>query len=558
VNPKIVAIEILPDRLDLAVYDRGRRVNAARLAADLEVDSSEWPKQLRRLGAPLAAEVKRLGLVGRPVVVLYRSPTQAVDLESFDLRSSGQAAEAGILSCCEALSHPAMSTICEAVVVGRDQKGERRQTHVVAAAERDDVAAALVDLVEKAGLQFVSATPIEATIMARVAGEALRRRMKRGGLLYIGEHTSFFVVGGQGSMLFSRRIGLGLITLTRSLTRPIRVSGGQDAIELDMQAAREIVHRHGITAADTVVQEEHGLTQRQIIPLIQPVLQRFIVELRQSIRFGLPDDERRNLPIAIMGPGASMPGLAALLSDELGVEMLADERYQSYDWTEPGCRGSELADATRRGRILGHLNLLPQKLARQRRVTRLKRWMVTGAAAAVLIIALDALRFGDQLGTLRTHADALVSQTADIESLQVTAKRMSTALAAMNDLEKTILEEIGARISYRACLQEISQLTPDSIRFTSVRITRTDGRTQCNLLGFAVPDGSPTGQADLAAFVERLRRSPLFQDVVLGTVQIATLAGVDGRRFDIELNGVRAPFTVPALQADASAMEVSP
>ena len=77
-----------------------------------------------------------------------------------------------MLTCTEALRYSAASAVCQAVAVGRDRSGSKRQTHVVVAAERLDVVRALVEMIESAGLTFDSATPIDAAIMAGLLRKA--------------------------------------------------------------------------------------------------------------------------------------------------------------------------------------------------------------------------------------------------------------------------------------------------------------------------------------------------------------------------------------------------
>ena len=59
-----------------------------------------------------------------------------------------------------------------------------------------------------------------------------------------------------------------------------------------------------------LIGEGYGLAGTQVVPLLQPVLQRFIVELRQSLRFGLNDNDRANLSLFITGPGSAVKGLS--------------------------------------------------------------------------------------------------------------------------------------------------------------------------------------------------------------------------------------------------------
>ena len=550
-KPRSVAVELLSDRVDLVAYEGAEPAAVRRIPITLDNDPCEWAKTVRQYGATLRAAVGEIKAEGLPAYVLYRSPTQAADLASFQVRSVAQALEAARLSCIDSLPYSEMSAVCEVVAVGRDAPSEERQTHVVAAAERDDVAGAIVRMIEDAGLKYVSATPIDAAIFAAMIPSVMSRRSDLYGCLYLGEHSSVFLVAGQGKLHFGRRIGLGLESLALSLTRPIRSDARAEPIELDLPTARNVLHEHGIPDRGTVVHEEYGLTGGDLIPLMQPVLQRFIVELRQSIRFGLPEEDREGLSIRLTGPGCHVKGVSELIGEELGAEVKSDADRPVYDWTRPGSPGGELGDAASDRRMLRRLNLQPHELAVRRRTHRLRRWLWTGAVAALAVIAFDAMRYHFRLDDARHQADALAGQCADLEALRATGERLFGALQTMNELEQLVAKETGPGIDFPACMKELSRLTPDTVRFTNVRFYKGEGKTLATITGYAFVGESGSEQTGLEEFVAALHVSPLFDDVVLGAVQMGEAGDVSGQRFDVTFQGVGSP--PPALRELAAA-----
>ncbi|MDY7107209.1 MAG: hypothetical protein SYC29_01095 [Planctomycetota bacterium] len=538
-----VVVELLPGRLDVVVYDGNRRVDARQLPINPESDAGEWARLVRRSAPTVRTLIEEMNLTGSGANVLYRSPTQAVDLADFAVRSPGQAVEAATLACVDALPYSALSAVCEGAVIGRDAAGEPRRTHVLVAAEREDIAEAIVDLVEEAGLKLVSITPFDALVMAGFVSRALRDKAGRRGRLYIGEHASFFVITHAGSLLFSRRVDLGLQSLVASLTKPIWVAGRDEPIELDEATAREMLHRHGIPERGTVVDEKTGLTGGQVIPLLQPVLQRFTVELRQSLRFGLNEEDRAELAIGVSGPGLSVPGLIEMIGEELNVVASRETAPREGGEAAAPSAADELDDALADRRFLDQLNLLPREVARRRDAGRLRRWLWTGAAAALAVIAVDGWRYHARVNDARGEADALASQICDQEALQSTADRLRTTLGAMNELEGTIAGEIGAGVDYRALLQELSRITPRTIRFTSVSFHRLSPHTMGTLTGYAFRGEGEGKKTELQPFVQRLRESPLFEDIVLGNVTMGSIGTLQGQRFE-------ATFTAVAVPAD--------
>ncbi|UCD74645.1 MAG: hypothetical protein JSV91_12755 [Phycisphaerales bacterium] len=556
-KPRSVAVELLSDRIDVVAYHRGESAAVRRLPITLDTDPGEWIKAVRHAGALLQTAVKQLGIRGLPTHVLYRSPTQVTDLTSFQVRSASQAIEAAHLSCIDSLPYSAMSAACEAAVVGRDSCSRERQTHTVVTAERDDVATAISQMIEEAGLQFVSATPMDAAIFAATVSGAMARRGELRGRLYLGEHSSMFLVVGEGKLHFGRRIGLGLMSLAGSLTRPIRRDANAEPIELDLPTARNILHEYGIPGGDAVVHQELGLTARDLIPLMQPVLQRFIVELRQSIRFGLPEEKREGLVIFLTGPGCHLKGVSELIGEELGAEVTSDADRAVYDWARPGSPGGELSDAMADRGMLKRLNLQPHALAVRQRAYRLRRWLWTGAAAALAVVAFDAMRYHLRLNDAYHVADALAVHGADIDALFATSERLRGVIDAINELDRFVARETSPGVDFPACMKELSRLTQSSIRFTAIAFHEGNDGIRGSITGYAFPTKAGSGQTRLEEFISALHLSPLFDDVVLGAVQMGEYGQATGQRFEVGFRGVSSPRPGPQDLAAAADEEAA-
>jgi Tfp pilus assembly PilM family ATPase len=222
VSSTTVAIELLSDRIDVAAIKGGRVLSSRRIPVDLPSEPTAWVKAIHEAADKLRPVIEEMSVTGAPARLVYRSPTQAVDLASFELRAASQACAAATLPCLESLPYSGTAAICDATAVGRDQSGSNRRWHVVVAAERVDVARTLVELIEAAGLTFESLVPMDAAIMAKLVHRALEYKGAQHGWLHFGKHSSFFVIGGQGRVRFERSIGLGVETIVQSLTRPIR------------------------------------------------------------------------------------------------------------------------------------------------------------------------------------------------------------------------------------------------------------------------------------------------------------------------------------------------
>ena len=526
--------------MDVAVVGRTGITASVRLPLELSNEPTTWAKAVRAAGSKLNEIIKELGAEGASVRILYRSPTQSVDLHSFALRTSSQACAAAILPLAESLPYPMNAANLDAVAVGRDASGADRRWHVVVSADRGDVIRAIVEMVETAGLKFDSATPIDAAIIAGVVRTVLADTGPEHGWLHFGKHSSFFVLGGSGRVRFVRSIALGTETIVNTLTRPIRTAD-ETPINLDHDTAQRIFYDHGIPETDDVLDESLQLRRRHIMPQIQPVLQRYVVELRQSLRFGLSEDERQTIEITVSGPGSTIPGLPELIAWELNLKFTTDARYINYDFRAPAGEGSELRDAIGNTTFLDRLNLQPVEVARRRQAGRLRRWLWTGAAAAMLFIAFDTVQIESKLTDARHQADALTIAATESVGMKETHRRILAAGDALNTLEETIATEAGAALNMRAILQELSHVTPASIRLNSMRFARKGAIVSVRLHGRAIEIDTVTGQTEVGLFITALKKSPLFRDAGLRDVERGSFAEGNGERFEASFEAVLAP-----------------
>ena len=553
-----VAIELLYDRIDIASVRNGRVVAARRLPLSLPDKGTEWAKAVREVGQDLKPIVEELGLSDTRTAVVYRSPTQAVDLCSYELRSAAEACQAARLTCTDALPYAAASAVCRAVAVGRDRGGPKRKMHVVVAADRTDAVRAIVDMVQTAGLSFYSLTPVDAVTMPRLIARAIQPRGEQHGWLHFGEHSSFFLVYGDGALRFERTIGIGLRTIAQSLTRPIRLPGGDESVELNDETARKILHNHGIPDTDEIVLEDPPLTRRHIMPLIQPVLQRFLIELRQSLRFGIAnEEERKSIAITVTGPGSRVPGFVGLLGWELRIDVTADESYAAYDHLSPASPGSELLDAVQEPRSLTRLDLQPADVAQRRQVEGLRKWLWAGAAAALMFLGVDWVRYQSKLAAAEQEIEALTTAVDAVVRMEKTRDQLLESFAATNGLKATIASEVDVQADLEAVLKELSRLTPRSIRLTSLQFRRDADGTTGRTTGRALPLRPPDLRTELQSFVDDLKASPLFDEIVLRHVTADPSGPAAGQRFEAVFSLVLLPGRA-AVEVAAGDGEVEP
>lgn len=170
----------------------------------------------------------------------------------------------------------------------------------------------------------------------------------------------------------------------------------------------------------------------------------------------------------------------------------------------------------------------------------MKRWLLTGAAAAVVMIGFDAIRFQTQINSSTTRAGQLEQQVHEHEQLEQTRDRLMKAISAMREIDVKIARRCGAQLDVLATMRELSRLTPETVKLTSFTLQRAEGRLVGRLNGYAV-EAEEAGQMEIDSFIRRLDDSPLFDRLVLGKVEMGIHRGRKGNRFDATFIAVEAP-----------------
>lgn len=529
-------LEIKPERVTLCLANARGLSCVAEVPLAVPADSAQWPQTLLAATGPLATAITEAGLNGRPTVVLYHSPTQVIEFAAYPIASAVRAVQAAQLAVVDALPYPPSSASCRAALVGRSS-GKKDESLVVVAADQESSINAIANLVAAAGLKLDTATPADAAVVAQLVASALDDKSGPRAWLYVGERASFFFIAADGSLLFSRQIALGLQSFVTALTAPIRVRGTEGVTQLDASAASELFARFGIPEGNQVLLEQPQLCGQHVLPLLQPVLQHYAVELRQSLRFGVSDDHRSHLTFFIAGPGAHVPGLAKRLGQHLSLpaaNWIPELKNQS-----PGGSASHAAIAAiQNPRLLATLNLVPPHVVRQRLLAVARRGLWAGAAAALLVVAFDAFRFHNRLLEARQQAEAYNDQITYSRAVQASSERLQAAITARAQLDQRIQKEVGQYVNSSACLGQLSSLTPPAVRLTGISMQRDDKKVTCNIDGYAMPKAEADDGAGLEAFMAALSSCPLFADVNLASVESQSVEGRSAEHFQITMTVV--------------------
>lgn len=528
---------ISPGQVEVSTGGQARST-VARLPIALPESGSLWPAAVRALSDMLGPWVAQRGLAGRRAVVLYDNPTVATRLSSLPGLSDRQACAAARLAALGSLGAGESTALADACEVARDLRGEAPRRHLLAAADRRAALEAVDELFERAGLTLECVLPVEAVLIASLLRDAGDSNDVAHGRLFVGSRQSWLVVSGAGSLLLFRPIGLGLGQLVDVLTRPISLSGSRADFSLTRERAARLLETHGIPEREQVLDASCGLLGQHVLPLLQPILQRLVVELKQSLRFGLMEAQRRELRLSLCGPGAAVRGLASIIGDavEAPVQVEPSDAARGADAAfEFGLEGDAIL------RVLPRCpNLLPPRAVARHAVRRFNRAAWAGLAVAAALLAADAQRMDRLIASERQTVNDLSARLDDSQRRAEQAVEARARDAAFRRVRNAVVAAAGTP-DLAALLREAALLAGSEIRLIRVdfdgrtmeRAFDADGPTsELTLEGYALGPGSETLVAD---FVDALQRSTLVESASIGSVARVEIDGRAARRFQVRL-----------------------
>ena len=555
-----VIIEVSPSKLEVALV-RDRAVADSRVHHhDTQGWDKAWPGVLNTLEAKLAQMITDLGCAGAKATVFYTAPGSVATISSCpsatnadDARQAAEMAITGLAGFSIDRNLFQVSTITRDTL----SKGAANEstkifvpnTHSLAIAESDDRAAAIAAWVGAAGLKLAGMAPLESVILRSAArlcvephspGEVLA-------VLWLGDHSSVLAVGQLGRLSFVRAIAAGTDSFIDAIARPLRTRNAEAAsVSLDRPTLRSILAQVGIPAPGTEIPGGSDLTGASLLPLLQPVIQRLALETKQSVRFGVGEEERPNVRLYLAGPGAALANLAQSLSTQSGFPLggrTTTAQTESAHTAEPrGARrviDSYLSDKATIPLLLPHAHQQTQT------ATRVRRALWGGVAVAGGLIAFDSIITRAELQAQTQTLDALRSLTAADATLVRSHDRSLHTRTEIIATQGRIRAALGQTPDWAAIIRALGRATPPEIRITSINLQSNSDGARCQLRASLRTDAGQNAGQNAAAlikdYIDRLGANPLIESVKLGTCQRGVVDGHEAQNFDLTLLAVSLP-----------------
>lgn len=508
-------LELHASGLSLSRVARGQRRILAQHAIDTELWSRAWDDSLTSLDQPLEKLASTAGVEPCSVQLLYRSPSSIADVLS--VPTSGRAAiDAARMAIAEASNTDAGEVTSAASIIGKSSAGGGRM-QMLAIADRAEIIDTLLQWVERGGWAIESIIPSHA-VGLKLLIDTLDLSQCDAPQLFVlmDDHATYIGAQVEQQLAFTRVIDIGLCTLAVPL-ESIAAGIAQSSVEESAVADRalELLMRHGIPLPSACIDEDASISGSEYLLAIQPVFQRLIVEIKQSVRFNVRKDQLPNLTLELLGAAAVLPRFDAALSTQLDVS----ETHTQCDTAK------RVSGSTKWPRQLGLDLQTPLRLAR-RLTQNLRRGLIAGGAIAILALAADAHLQWRQLSHARAE---LVIATPVLEDAARRSGDQHDLRQRVRDLEHLASEawsQIGARPLWGHALLEIAGAIPEGVRLTRIEGLRIDDAdSEIKITGAVGMGPNNLSSAGIRAFTTTLRDSTLFSRVDLGATQQRT--GVD-------------------------------
>lgn len=524
-----VVIELSAARLRIGLL-RGGRVVMTRsqlIAAGSDLDAL----------TPLALDwLEGMRASGSEAVVVYEAASVLAAVLSCPLSAGAEgAASAARLALSETAGFILNDEASDLEPLDPDRSGAAEaRRHTLAVADRGDHVRALSEWARTLGLRPVALVPAAAVVLARTtravrAGQGLQAR------LWVDQSGSVLAAGSEAGLRFVRSLNLGMTALADAMTRPIRLRGSDQTVQLTRAEAWGLLEEFGIPSADQVLDAPRGLDGAAVLPLLQPVLQRLAVDLKQSLRFGLNEGERLGAMVVLDGPGARLNRLAEVLGQLSGVVVKRGEEIGA----EP--LWDELERLT--------LNLLPGHLQQEVTAERARWSMRVGLAAAMALMGLYGGHAALVLRGERAAKSGASSELAQLEERNRLTARAEEASRLEREMERRLSVELGESVPSSRVLAVLAEAVPAGIALTSINL-RGEGESG--------PTGTLSGVIDTREagdFSEALQRLcaalkavPIVRSTQVGAVRREAGTG-DVRQFELTLGLVAVPVSMRSLLA---------
>ena len=557
-----ILISLSPSSLRIAVLARGEVARVERVVLEGFNPDEAWAAGLRPLDDILRKALGSLGIgPGTPAKITYTSPR--LMSEVFVAPATGAAAvEAARMHLRQSLPDGAAgwSTSVLPMLEVQDGASARRQVMLLTA-DLEEYLNVLAEWGGRCGLNVTSVAPakgilLEHAVLGAKASDAPSVR------IYLDEHTMTLCGWSGGQLAFARCADVGYAILIDAMYRAARGHSGEDVTR---EYATRLLFAVGMPSRGQVLDPAKKLPAEAVLPLMQPALQRCVIEVRQTLRFGLTEQDMIRAVVSLAGPGTAIPGIGEAMSGHLELPIEVVERKKGGPAS--GAAEDEVGDlAIAAARLGSALWVVPPRQLERARTRSLT--VAVRAGALVGLLTLGALWGGthraralveQELGVLGPQAELIEHTRAQRAQMSRDVGRLAQASAVAD-------AALGRRTSWLSALALATQPADSPVQILGVEGASPRDAGAAPIFTIHARVDSPPAQPDVpegqhpadpvSAFVQVLTASPVVQSARVVSAS-AGEAGT-GSQVVVEVQLKHVPASLPLLGAVGDATGGTP
>ncbi len=498
---------------------RGDKI-VATTGADLDPARWEanWTQGLHSLDGPLTECLGILRATKCLTSVLYLGRETQSDIASYPMSQTEAVAAARLSQAAENAS--ARMGLCCALW---SETTPSVKSHVLVASDRTDSVILLCAWVRRSGGIPASCLPLSVPqVIQSVNSLATESPQKPTCRVLLGEHTTVLAGCFNGQIVFVRSADMGFSQFVKALVQ----ASSDSPTPLTYAAAREYLLANGLPTRDNWV--GGPVRGDRAMPVMYPVVQRYVVECRQTLRFGF-GTEQSHVNVELVGPGADIQGLAAGLSNQLECDVSPRSGLGEVDY-------GEALDALSRQGFLADFERDERKL----RV--LSKALAGGLVLAALLLGSEYLMLRKARATVDSKIVGQAPQVTTASS-ELRVRREAAKLATeLHKLQSGVAIAEVHRVDSFAVLSELSRITPENVYVEEMGLSHSDDNILLALRG-TVTTKDATIADPLSEFLVALRDNSLVEAVELGSTRMFDANGSRNKEFSLTARLVRTKRT---------------
>ncbi|MFO0857654.1 MAG: hypothetical protein U0640_09900 [Phycisphaerales bacterium] len=515
-----ILISLSPTSLRVGILSAGEVVRSERVCLSTSVEEA-WATGLRPLDDGLRETLQTLHVKpGTPAVVLYHSPRSVAEV--FNVPASGNAAEQAVeLYLQQNLPNSGEGWLTQHQLIQEDKSTDEdgkpasstapthKQTTALTYADSSNDADTLAHFIRRAGLNVAGIMPAKAAKLRNSLQNPPERDEDTPSVfIHLGEHAMTLTAWSGKKLLLARCAEVGYSLLVDALLRSASSALKSDSVTREV--AIRTLFACGLPLPGEMLDSSLGLSGDAVLPSIQPAMQRYVIEIRQTLRFGMLESDVARARVLLTGPGSAIPNLAESLSESLEI----DVARLGQDRTAGGGISDELVGDLVIAKWLANQQgwIVPPSVQVARTSLRTGQAVRYGGVAAALLLGVLATRAFMGTNSMKSAVASMKPQADAIDARLAARAQAAKAAQAMERINSLIAAGLGPRTDWRTVLGTLAQILPPGMELDEITGDYSSGEvtgTPALVVKGRSPQVDANGASPTSQFIDALVQSPL-------------------------------------------------